>query len=132
MSAGIQTSLGFVPDAEVHLCVGPLISGGLNVYPAEVEAVLKGHPDVADVAVFGIPSEEFVESVHTVVQPMGETIDLDELATYARTRLAGFKVPRTWEIRHDLPRNEAGKMRKGKLRKAFWGDSTPSSLRYCW
>jgi len=97
-----------------------IITGGLNVYPAEVEAVLQTHPAVADVAVFGIPSEEFVESVHAVVQPVAQTIDLADLEAYARTRLAGFKVPRSWEIRQELPRNDAGKMRKGELRQPFW------------
>jgi len=105
-----------------------IISGGVNVYPAEVEAVLQGHPSVADVAVFGIPSDDFGELVHAVVQPVGETIDLAEVETYARTRLAGFKIPRSWEIRAELPRNDAGKLRKAELRKPYWSAGAASDV----
>jgi long-chain acyl-CoA synthetase len=105
-----------------------IISGGVNVYPAEVEAALHGHPSVADIAVFGIPSEEFGELVHAVVQPVGESIDLAELETFARTRLAGFKIPRSWEIRHELPRNDAGKLRKAELRASYWSGGAAGSV----
>ena len=98
-----------------------IISGGVNIYPAEIEAVLHAHPDVMDAAVFGIPSEEWGESVHAVVQPRpGHTIDLAALAAYADEHLAGFKRPRTWEVRDELPRTESGKLLKRVLRDEHW------------
>ena len=98
-----------------------IISGGVNIYPAEIEAVLHAHPDVMDAAVFGIPSEEWGEAVHAVVQPRpGHTIDLDALAVYSDEHLAGFKRPRTWEVRDELPRTESGKLLKRVLRDEHW------------
>ena len=98
-----------------------IISGGVNIYPAEIEAVLHAHPDVMDAAVFGIPSEEWGEAVHAVVQPRpGHTIDLDALAAYSDEHLAGFKRPRTWEVRDELPRTESGKLLKRVLRDEHW------------
>ena len=73
-----------------------IISGGMNVYPAEIEAVLHAHPDVMDVAVFGIPSDEWGESVHAVVQPRSsDQIDLADLDRYASQHLSGYKRPRS-------------------------------------
>ena len=72
-----------------------IISGGVNIYPAEIEAVLYAHPQVLDVAVFGIPDDEWGERVHAIVQAKpGETIDLDELRAFAEPRLANYKRPR--------------------------------------
>ncbi|MFC5995142.1 AMP-binding protein [Pseudonocardia hispaniensis] len=94
-----------------------IITGGMNVYPAEVEAVLHAHPDVADVAVFGVPSAEWGESVHAVVVPRpGRTLDPDELDRHVRRYLAGYKCPRTWSERATLPRTESGKLLKRQLR----------------
>jgi len=102
-----------------------IISGGVNIYPAEIEAVLHAHPDVMDVAVFGVPSDEWGESVHAVVQPkVGHTIDLGALEAYANERLAGFKRPRTWEVRDELPRTESGKLLKRVLRDEHWQGRT--------
>ena len=102
-----------------------IISGGVNIYPAEIEAVLHAHPDVMDVAVFGVPSDEWGESVHAVVQPkVGHTIDLGVLEAYANERLAGFKRPRTWEVRDELPRTESGKLLKRVLRDEHWQGRT--------
>ena len=98
-----------------------IISGGMNIYPAEVESVLHAHPDVMDAAVFGVPSDEWGESVHAVVQPKaGHTIDLAALESYAAERLAGYKRPRTWEVRPELPRTESGKLLKRLLRDEHW------------
>jgi acyl-CoA synthetase (AMP-forming)/AMP-acid ligase II len=98
-----------------------IISGGMNIYPAEIEAVLHAHPAVMDAAVFGVPSEEWGESVHAVVQPRpGQTIDLAELEAHAAEHLAGYKRPRSWEVRTELPRTESGKLLKRVLRDEHW------------
>ncbi len=97
-----------------------LISGGENVYPAEVESVLSGHPAVADVAVIGQPSDRWGESACAVVVP-GDGFDPDELLTWSRERLAGFKVPRAVVTVEDLPRNASGKILKHELRDRFPG-----------
>jgi acyl-CoA synthetase (AMP-forming)/AMP-acid ligase II len=72
------------------------ISGGLNVYPAEAEVVLAEHPEVAEVAVKGVPDERFGEAGCAFVVPVGESIDLDALAAFCRERLATYQVPRHW------------------------------------
>lgn len=100
-----------------------IISGGVNIYPAEIEAVLHHHPQVMDVAVFGVPDDEWGESVHAILQPReGETLDLDEVRAFVAERLASFKRPRTYEVRDELPRTEAGKLLKRILRDEFWAD----------
>jgi acyl-CoA synthetase (AMP-forming)/AMP-acid ligase II len=98
-----------------------IISGGVNIYPAEIEAVLHGHPGVLDVAVFGIPDDEWGERVHAIVQPKaGEVLDLDELRAFAEQHLAGYKRPRAYELRDELPRTDSGKLLKRVLRDEFW------------
>ena len=98
-----------------------IISGGMNIYPAEIEGVLHAHPDVMDAAVFGVPSDEWGESVHAVVQPKpGHTIDLGGLEAHAVEHLAGYKRPRSWEVRAELPRTESGKLLKRLLRDEHW------------
>jgi acyl-CoA synthetase (AMP-forming)/AMP-acid ligase II len=93
-----------------------VITGGVNVYPAEVEAVLHGHPDVFDAAVIGVPDDEWGERVHAVVQPWPErAVDIASLEAHARQQLAGYKVPRSWEVRDELPRTESGKLLKRLL-----------------
>jgi acyl-CoA synthetase (AMP-forming)/AMP-acid ligase II len=94
-----------------------VITGGMNVYPAEVEAVLHSHPEVADAAVFGLPDDEWGERVHAVVAPEpGCALDAAALGDFAAVRLAGFKCPRSWEVRDELPRTESGKLLKRVLR----------------
>jgi long-chain acyl-CoA synthetase len=101
-----------------------IITGGVNVYPAEVEGLLVGHDAVADVAVIGIPDDEWGESVRALVEladgysPSDELAD--ELVQYCRDRLAHFKCPRSVEFRVDLPRTEAGKLMKRQLRDEHW------------
>ena len=98
-----------------------IISGGVNIYPAEIEAVLYGHPAILDAAVFGIPDDEWGESVYAIVQPKVEhEIDLDELAAFVAERLGGYKRPRGYEVRDALPRTDAGKLLKRMLRDEFW------------
>jgi len=98
-----------------------IISGGMNIYPAEIEAVLHEHPQVLDAAVFGIPDDEWGESVYCIVSPRSEgDLDLEELQAFAVSRLAKYKCPRGYEIRSELPRTEAGKLLKRQLRDEFW------------
>jgi acyl-CoA synthetase (AMP-forming)/AMP-acid ligase II len=102
-----------------------IISGGVNIYPAEIEAVLYEHPQVLDAAVFGIPDEEWGERVHAIVQPKdGETIDVDDLRAFAEPRLARYKHPRAYEVRELLPRTDSGKLLKRVLRDEYWQGRT--------
>jgi acyl-CoA synthetase (AMP-forming)/AMP-acid ligase II len=102
-----------------------IISGGVNIYPAEIEAVLYAHPQVLDAAVFGIPDEEWGERVHAIVQAKaGETIDVDELRAFAEPRLARYKHPRAYEVRDALPRTDSGKLLKRVLRDEYWEGRT--------
>ncbi len=98
-----------------------IISGGMNIYPAEIEAALDRHPDVADVAVFGIPSEEWGELVHAVIVPRGgAALAEDAILAYAREHLAGYKLPRSVSFATEIPRNGSGKILKRTLREPFW------------
>jgi acyl-CoA synthetase (AMP-forming)/AMP-acid ligase II len=98
-----------------------IISGGVNIYPAEIEAVLHEHPQVLDAAVFGVPDAEWGERVHCVLQAKpGETLDLDEVRAFVDARVAGYKRPRAYEVRDELPRTDAGKLLKRVLRDEFW------------
>jgi acyl-CoA synthetase (AMP-forming)/AMP-acid ligase II len=101
-----------------------IISGGVNIYPAEIEAVLYAHPQVLDVAVFGIPDDEWGERVHAIVQAKpGENIDIDEVRTFVEPRLAAYKRPRAYELRDELPRTDSGKLLKRVLRDEYWKDA---------
>lgn len=98
-----------------------VISGGVNIYPAEIEAVLHGMPGVHDCAVFGVPSEEFGEALAAAVQPdPGAALDPEQVKTWLRARIADYKVPRTVELRSELPREDSGKIFKRKLREPYW------------
>jgi acyl-CoA synthetase (AMP-forming)/AMP-acid ligase II len=100
-----------------------IISGGMNIYPAEIEAVLHSHPSVMDAGVIGIPNEEWGEQVHAVVQLKdGATSSSEELEALCREHLAGYKVPRSFEFRDSLPRTESGKLLKRTLRDEYWKD----------
>ena len=100
-----------------------IITGGTNVYPAEVEGVLAGHPKVRDVAVVGVPDAEWGETVVAIVQTaegavLGDQL-IEELTRYAREHLATYKVPRQWDFRDDVGRTEAGKLYKRRLREEY-------------
>lgn len=98
-----------------------IVSGGENVYPREVENALFEHPDIADAAVIGIPSEKWGEAILGVVVPKaGKSIASDELIEFCRERLAGYKVPREFEFIEELPRNASGKVLKKDLREPYW------------
>jgi long-chain acyl-CoA synthetase len=113
-------------DAEgyYYICdrqVDMVISGGVNIYPAEVEAVLHAHPDVMDVAVIGVPDEQWGESVKAVVQLRpGATSTADELISFCAERLASYKKPRSIDFVDDLPRDAAGKLLKRMIREPYW------------
>jgi long-chain acyl-CoA synthetase len=98
-----------------------IISGGENIYPAEVENAIFGHPDVADVAVIGVPSERWGEEVMAVIVPRpGTTPDLDSIAQWARARVGGFKVPKRLSLVAELPRNAGNKVLRRLLREPYW------------
>ncbi len=101
-----------------------IISGGVNIYPQETENVLTVHPQVQDVAVFGVPNEDFGEEVKAVVQPMdmssaGEALER-ELIAYCREHLADVKCPRSIDFRVELPRHPTGKLYKRLLKDEYW------------
>ncbi len=101
-----------------------IISGGVNIYPAEIEAVLSTHPMVQDVAVIGVPNTEFGEEVKAIVllNPgvTGDSELVEALIQHCRNALAGYKAPRTVEFRQTFPRTETGKLQKRLLREPYW------------
>src|SRR5579862_5376555 len=102
-----------------------IISGGMNIYPAEIEAALEQHPEIYDVAVFGIPSDEWGEAVHaTVVRSPGSSLTGEEIAAFAREHLANYKVPRSVDFTDELPRTGSGKLLKRQLRAPYWAGRT--------
>jgi long-chain acyl-CoA synthetase len=114
-------------DGYLYLCDRSsdlIITGGVNVYPAEIEAELSCHPKVGDVAVFGIPHDEWGEEIKAVVQPAdgvepGSELTA-ELLEYAAQRLAKFKLPRSVDYVAELPRDPNGKLYKRRLRDQYW------------
>ncbi|MQA24082.1 MAG: AMP-binding protein [Micromonosporaceae bacterium] len=114
-------------DGYLYLCdrkSDMIISGGVNIYPAEIEAELAGHPKVADVAVFGVPHQDWGEEIKAVVQPVPGVTPGDELTAellgYAGSRLARFKLPRSIDYLDELPRDPNGKLYKRRLRDPYW------------
>jgi acyl-CoA synthetase (AMP-forming)/AMP-acid ligase II len=98
-----------------------IISGGENVYPAEVESAIYGHPDVLEVAVIGVPDDKWGEAVKAVcVARPGHAIDPDSIIGWAREKIAGFKVPKSVDIIPALPRNASGKLLRKDLRAPYW------------
>jgi long-chain acyl-CoA synthetase len=98
-----------------------IVSGGENVYPAEVENVLMAHPDIADVAVIGVPHEKWGETAKAiVVRRAGSAVTEQEIIDFARERLARFKCPTSVEWADALPRNPSGKILKKDLRAPYW------------
>ncbi len=98
-----------------------IISGGENIYPAEVENALYSHPKIADVAVIGVPDEKWGETVMAyIVAKDGETLESDEVIAYARTQIAGFKCPKRVAFIPALPRNASGKILRRELRAPHW------------
>jgi len=115
-------------DAEGYLFIHDrvkdmIVSGSENIYPAEVENAVFGHPAVADVAVIGVPDEKWGEAVKAivVVKP-GESLAVEDLIAFARTRIAGYKVPKSVDFVSALPRNPSGKVLRRELREPYWKD----------
>lgn len=101
-----------------------VVSGGENIYPAEVENVLYAHPAVQEVAVIGVPSDRWGETVKAVVVRRPDLpVDAAELITFARARLAHYKCPTSIDFAEELPRNASGKLLKHTLRAPFWKDT---------
>jgi len=113
-------------DADGYLFISDrkkdmIVTGGENVYPREVEDVLFEHPQVLEAAVIGVPDERWGERVHAVlVSTAGAGLDVAEVLSFARDRLAGYKVPKTAEIVTALPKNATGKVLKQELRAPWW------------
>jgi long-chain acyl-CoA synthetase len=112
----------FLSDRAIDM----IISGGVNIYPAEIEGVLITHPAVRDVAVFGIPDEEFGEQVKAAVE-VSEGVAAspslaEELTDFVRDRLAGYKVPRSIDFVTEMPRTPTGKLYKRLLRDPYWAE----------
>jgi acyl-CoA synthetase (AMP-forming)/AMP-acid ligase II len=98
-----------------------IISGGENVYPAEVENVLAEHPAVADVAVIGVPNDQWGETVKAiVVRRPGSDPRPEAIVAFARERLAHYKCPTSVDFADTLPRNPSGKLLKRELREPYW------------
>lgn len=98
-----------------------VISGGVNIYPAEIEGVLATHPAIADCAIIGAPDPEYGERLVAFIQTLnGSAIDCDDIRRFLRERIAGFKVPREFNFVASLPRDESGKLMKRKLRDKHW------------
>ncbi|MER7860845.1 acyl-CoA synthetase [Amycolatopsis japonica] len=110
----------FLHDRKADL----IISGGVNIYPAEIEGELVMHPKIADVAVFGVPHEDWGEAIKAVVEPADGLEPSEELTAeiieYAASRLAKFKLPRSVDYLPELPRDPNGKLYKRKLRDPYW------------
>ena len=115
------------PDGYLFLCdrkTDMIISGGVNIYPAEIECEFLSHPKVGDVAVFGIPHEEWGEEVRAVVEPAaGVTAGPElerELLEWCKDRLAKYKTPKKIDFIAEMPRDPNGKLYKRKLRDPYW------------
>jgi acyl-CoA synthetase (AMP-forming)/AMP-acid ligase II len=112
-------------EGHVYICdrlKDMIISGGENVFSAEVEAAIATHAAVAQVAVIGIPDEHWGERVHAIVVPKeGETLGLDDIASHCRHSIAAYKIPRSMDLRTEpLPLSAVGKVLKTELRRPYW------------
>ncbi len=112
----------FLCDRKIDM----IISGGVNIYPAEIEADLAGHPKIADVAVFGVPNDDWGEEVKAVVEPVTGVAPSDELAAeilaFCGERMAKYKRPKSIDFVEAMPRDPSGKLYKRKLRDPYWKD----------
>jgi acyl-CoA synthetase (AMP-forming)/AMP-acid ligase II len=110
----------FLTDRKAYM----IISGGVNIYPREIEDALIMHDSVQDVAVFGVPNADFGEEVKAVVQPMlgivGNELLAEEIIAYAKDNLAGYKIPRSVDFLDELPRLPTGKLYKRLLKDQYW------------
>ncbi len=112
--------LGWI-DEDGYLYLGDrmadmILTGGSNVYPAEVEFAIQEHPSVESCAVIGLPDDDLGQRVHAIVQPGADSLDPDELLTFLGERLVRYKIPRTIELVDEPLRSDAGKVRRSALR----------------
>jgi len=120
--------IGYLNDeGYLFLCdrkIDMIISGGVNIYPAEIEGELASHPKVADVAVFGIPNADWGEEVKAVVEPApgvaANAALADEILAFCAERLAKYKRPKSIDFIEAMPRDPNGKLYKRKLRDPYW------------
>jgi long-chain acyl-CoA synthetase len=116
--------VGYLKNDRLYLCdrrSDMVISGGVNIYPAEIEQVLVQCPGVRDCAVFGIPDDDLGETLVAVVEAApGATISADDIRAFLGPRLAKYKIPRNISFQDTLPREESGKIFKRRLRDPFW------------
>ncbi|MER5177014.1 AMP-binding protein [Streptomyces sp. NPDC002896] len=126
LAPGIFTlgDIGYVdPDGYIFItdrAADVVVSGGVNLYPAESEAVLREHPAVAEVAVIGVPDPDFGESLRALVVPDGGEPAAEELDRFCRERLAAYKCPKSYEFVPELARNAMGKLDKRAMRRPYW------------
>ena len=98
-----------------------IVSGGENIYPAEIENALCGHPLVDEAAVIGVPDEKWGESAKAlIVSKDGVELDGEAISKWLRTLIAGYKIPKSFEVVESLPRNASGKILRRVLREPFW------------
>src|SRR5690606_9642690 len=102
----------FLSDRRTDL----IVRGGANVYPAEVEAVLLEHPAISDAVVVGLPCEEYGARIHAIVHRSNDALSPEEIDTFLRARLAGYKWPESYDFTETALRDEAGKVRRAALR----------------
>jgi long-chain acyl-CoA synthetase len=126
LSPGVFTlgDIGYV-DANGYIFVTDraadvVVSGGVNLYPAESEEVLRQHPAVAEVAVIGVPDPDFGESLRALVVASAEEPPAEDLDRFCRERLAAYKCPKASEFVPELPRNAMGKLDKRAMRRPYW------------
>ena len=116
----------YVSDRRTDL----VLSGGVNIYPAEIEQALIGMPGVADCAVFGVPDAEFGQSLVAAVQTHdGVSLTAQQVRDFLSTKLANFKVPRVVEFRNTLPREDTGKIFKRRLQEEYLIANKAAGLR---
>lgn len=129
LQPGVATlgDTGYVDDDGFVYITGRLsdmvVSGGINLYPAECEQVLVRHPAVSEIAVIGVPDDDMGEALHALVVAAGPDADLRGLDEFCRRELAGYKCPRSYEQVAQLQRNEMGKVDKRSMRAAYWDAS---------
>jgi long-chain acyl-CoA synthetase len=116
--------IGYMKNDRLYLCdrrSDMVISGGVNIYPSEIEQALVQCPGVRDCAVFGIPDDDLGETLMAVVETApGAVIGADEIRAFLRQRIAKYKIPRHVTFQDSLPREESGKIFKRQLRDPFW------------
>jgi long-chain acyl-CoA synthetase len=116
--------IGYLKDDRLYLCdrrADMVISAGVNIYPAEIESVLVQCSEIADCAIFGIPDDEFGESLAAAVELIpGSSFTADDVRLFLESRVAKYKVPRRVDFHRALPREESGKIFKRRLRDPFW------------